>query len=402
MPKVIQIVNRLSLGGLVSNALYMAKYMAPEYETLVLAGMLEEEEGSYEFLAKEMGIRYQILPSMHRKINLWQDLKAYRELKKVIRDFQPDILHTHGAKAGAIGRLAASHCNVKGIFHTFHGHVFHSYFHPLKTQLFLRIEQYLAEKSSCILSVSHQIKQELAEEYKICKADKIQVIELGYDLKIFQENLSQKRQQFRNKYQINPDEIAIGIVGRIVPIKNHALFLKGLKQVLQKTNKKIRAFIIGDGELRNEIESSARNLDIPFNTEKETQFNQPLTFTSWIQKIDVAYAGLDIICLTSLNEGTPVSLIEAQAARKPIITTDVGGVRDTVLEGQTALVSRSNDPDKLAENLLKLINDEQLRQSFGQKGLAFVKDKYAYNRLIKDMKILYNNFVSKNSNATVF
>jgi glycosyltransferase involved in cell wall biosynthesis len=214
--------------------------------------------------------------------------------------------------------------------------------------------------------------------HHICKAEKVHVVPLGFDLSKFQENTAEKRSNFRKKYNLDDDEIAISIIGRLVPVKNHALFLDALKIVAAKTSRKVRAFIIGDGESRMEVEAKARELNIPFVDGTQTNEKQLLTFTSWIKDIDTALAGSDIIALTSFNEGTPVSLIEAQAANKPIVTTNVGGIENVVLPGQTAFLCENNNSGQVAEALLKLIENEQLRASMAEKGWLHVKEKFQF------------------------
>ena len=175
----------------------------------------------------------------------------------------------------------------------------------------------------------------------------------------FQENVETKRKSFRAKYNLEEDEIAIGIIGRLVPIKNHKLFLASLKQVLGKTKKKVRAFLIGDGEEREELKAYATPLGLDFvNGDFEPGMKATVHFTSWIKDVDWANSGLDIIALSSSNEGTPVSLIEAQASCKPIVSTRVGGVSNIVIPNETALLSPSNCPDSFSENLLQLIENE--------------------------------------------
>jgi glycosyltransferase involved in cell wall biosynthesis len=202
--------------------------------------------------------------------------------------------------------------------------------------------------------------------------------------------MDEKRFAFRSRYQLDDDEIAIGIIGRLVPVKNHRLFLEAAKIVLEKTTKKLRFFIIGDGEDRLRIEANARELGIPFMDAMTQTGKSPLTFTSWIKDIDVANAGLDIVTLTSLNEGTPVSLIEAQAANKPIVSTNVGGIENVVIEGITALLSNSkSDAEKFASLILELTENDEKRNTLGRVGWEHVKNRFHYTRLIRDISELY-------------
>jgi glycosyltransferase involved in cell wall biosynthesis len=235
---------------------------------------------------------------------------------------------------------------------------------------------------------------ELVNDFKIAPQDKFAIVPLGFDLNKFETDKDQKRKKFRKEYNVADDEIAIGIIGRLVPIKNHELFLQALAIIKRKTTTKIRVFIIGDGEQRSNIETLAKTLNLPFNNNNLAEPNF-LTFTSWIKDIDVSNAGLDIIALTSKNEGTPVSLIEAQASGKPIVSTAVGGIENIVLPNITALLSGKEDVDGFAQNLLLLIENDKLRAKMSKAGSDFVREKFSYLRLCKDMKDLYISLISQ-------
>jgi glycosyltransferase involved in cell wall biosynthesis len=395
MPRVLRIINRLNLGGPTFNAAYLTKYLAPEFETRLLAGLKDESEASSEFIVRDLGLDPSNIPNMHRALNPFKDGQAYRTIRQAVREFKPDIVHTHAAKAGALGRLAAIQENVPVILHTFHGHVFHSYFHPLKTRLFLEIERWLAKRSSCIIAISEVQRRELCEEFRIAPPDKFAVVPLGFDLNRFHEDRDAKRARFRAEFQVPDDTLAIAIVGRLVPIKNHAMFLKGLKHVLQHTRRPIRAFIVGDGESRAEVEQTARGLGIPFSIETDAVHDKPLVFTSWRRDVDVVYAGADLVALTSLNEGTPVSLIEAQAANRPIVSTRVGGIADVVIEGETALLCASDDTEGFGRLLLELVENDAKRLGMGQSGFEHVMAKYHYTRLVEDVRALYHRLLDE-------
>ena len=394
MTRVLRIINRLNLGGPTFNVAYLTKYLAPEFETLLVSGMIDESEESSEYIAKELGIEPLYIPEMYRDISLIHDRKAYKRIKKIIQEFKPDIVHTHAAKAGTLGRLAAINCGVKNILHTFHGHVFHSYFGPLKTRMFLEIERYLAARSTRIIAISERQKSELGLIYEVAPMEKIEVIPLGFNLEPFLENQEEKRKKFRQEYMVDDDEVVISIIGRIVPVKNHKLFLNALKILLENTNKKVRAFIVGDGEDRQLIEGYASSLGIDFVSFVNEKRKAKLTFTSWKKDIDVVNAGSDIIALCSFNEGTPVSLIEAQAANRPIVTTRVGGITDVVIPEKTALISSKMSVNNFARNLLMLVEDEERRLEMGNRGHDFVGTKFSYKRLIDDTAQLYRRLVA--------
>ena len=393
MPRVLRILNRLIVGGPVLNATYLTHYMAPEFETLLVVGQKEPNEESAEYLANELDIKPVYLPEMQRAVNVFKDFRAYQKIKQIIKEFKPDIVHTHAAKPGALGRMAAWSLKVPVIVHTYHGHVFHSYFGKFRTRFYIGLERYLAKKSNALIAISPTQKNELANEYKIAPEQKFKIIPLGLDLDKFQTGYESKRKKFRDEFRLREDEIAIGIIGRLVPVKNHMLFLEAVSYVLKNSSKPVKAFIVGDGDMRKKLEEKAHQLDISFTSLEDDKHASPLIFTSWRSDVDVINAGLDIVALTSFNEGTPVSLIEAQAAQKPIVSTKVGGIQDVVIENVTALLSDIHDKPSFFENLLRLVEDSELRYELSQQGKQHVMMRYSYQRLIKDMSGLYYNLL---------
>ena len=387
MKKILRIINRFNLGGPTYNAAYLTKYLEDDYETLLIGGKHEKSEKSSMHILENLGLKPIIIEEMQRSIHPILDRIALKKIKDIIIEFKPDIVHTHAAKAGALGRKAAYDLGVKQIYHTFHGHVFHSYFGKIKTNIYKKIERDFAKKSTKIIAISEIQKQELSEIHKICSKEKIEVIPLGFDLKKFYENQTEKRKDFRKKWKIKDGEIAIGIIGRLVPIKNHVFFIDVIEKVIRKSNTSIRIFIVGDGEEKENIidKVSAHNLDYSIDDKIAT-----IQFTSWIKKIDEVNAGMDIICLCSLNEGTPVSLIEAQASGKPIVTTRTGGIENIVVENKTALISDNNDLNKFTENLMSLIKEKDKRTLFSELAIKKSKD-FDYSILIKNIKRLYEN-----------
>lgn len=395
MPRVLRILNRLAVGGPVLNATYLTKYLAPDFHTLLVVGERESHEKSADHLVRQLGIDCLTVPGMGRSVSPASDYSAYRQLRKLIREYKPHVVHTHAAKPGALGRLAAAAEGVPVILHTFHGHVFHSYFNPVKTKLFIQTERYLARKSTAIIAISDQQKKELAHDFRIAPADKFRVIRLGLDLDRFVQDREEKRARFRGEFGLTDDTIAIGIIGRLVPVKNHYLFLKALAHVLAGTRRPVKAFIIGDGETRSDLEAAARAAGIAFSTEKDGRHPHPLVFTSWRSDVDVINAGLDIITLTSFNEGTPVSLIEAQAADRPVLSTRVGGISDIVVEGETALLADIQDTDTFCRHLLQLVEDDGLRQRLGADSSRQVLARFGYQRLMTEMGDLYHELLQK-------
>lgn len=392
MPKVLRIINRFNLGGPTYNVAYLTKYLEG-YETLLVGGEKDESEDSSTFITSSLNLEPVIIEEMKRKIDPRLDIAAYKKIKSIINEFKPDIVHTHASKAGTLGRLAAFSCKVPKVVHTFHGHVFHSYFGVATTTFYKNIERYLAKRSDAIIAISDKQKIELSEIHNICKPEKINVIPLGFDLIKFNSNIESKRSDFRAKYKLEEDTVCIGIIGRLVPVKNHKLFLEGFAKVCQNTSKKVKAFIIGDGELRDNLFELCKTLGLTYSYINQPDYNAQVIFTSWIKEVDQVLAGIDIVGLTSFNEGTPVSLIEAQACNKPIVTTNVGGIENVVLPNETALLCQNNDLDSYYQALLKLVNDDDLRNNMGHQGWIFVKDHFHYTRLCRDMKNLYDNLL---------
>lgn len=395
MPRILRIANRFNLGGPTYNVAYLTKYLPPEYETLLLGGEKDDSEEGSEHILEDLGIKPVIISEMKREINVKEDRAAYLKIKSIIKEFKPDIVHTHASKAGTLGRLAAFSMNVPVVVHTFHGHVFHSYFGKLKTEFYKNVERYLAMRSSKIIAISEKQKEELSQVHRICPAKKIEVIPLGFDLNKFNENKDENRKIFRNRYKISDHEIVVSIIGRIVPVKNHELFLRAIKNVKDRTKKRIRAFVVGDGEDRIKTENFALSLGLDISDWLQSGKVATVTFTSWIKEVELVTAGSDVIAMTSMNEGTPVSLIEAQAAGKPIVSTNVGGIENITIPGVTALLSDRFHVENFSSNLLKLIEDDELRSSMSMKGWEFVKENYHYNRLTTDMENLYSELLHK-------
>lgn len=388
MIKVLRITNRFNLGGPTYNVTFLTRFLSDEFETQLWGGAISADEGEALFIPEKYGVKAQVIPEMQRAINFKNDRVAFKEIREIIRTFQPDIVHTHASKAGALGRRAAVKEKVPVIVHTFHGHVFNNYFGRLKTTFYKNVERRLAKKSDAIIAISPLQKKELVEVYRIASSDKVKVIPLGFDLELFQKNREENREKFRTQIQAANDEVVIGLIGRMVRIKNHLGFLDAVDQVASKTEKKLRICLIGDGELREEIELKARELEAKYD-------NLSVVFTSWLKNVDEALPGLDLVCLSSLNEGTPVSLIEAQAAGLPVLTTDVGGVRDVVEDGKTGIVTGKFDHVEYGNALLELIENEDIRAKMSQNGWNHVKDKFHYKILCANMEELYRDLLAK-------
>jgi glycosyltransferase involved in cell wall biosynthesis len=396
MYKVLRIINRFNLGGPTYNAGYLTKHLPENFETRLIGGPNEESEADSLFILENIGVQGEIIEEMRRSIHPLNDWRAFLRLRKIIREYKPDIVHTHASKAGTLGRLAALLSGVPVIVHTYHGHVFHSYFSPLKTFVFKTIERILARKSDAIIVISNLQKQELCRQFNIVPEKKAHVIPLGFDLRRFSVNQAEKRTLFRKQHNIADDEILVVIVGRLAPIKNHAMFLRIIQKVseLQPENK-IRFMIVGDGETRTDIETQAIKAGFSISTPEKNNPTATLIFTSWIREVDNVYSGADISVLTSLNEGTPVSLIESLAAGVPVISTNVGGVADFVTDGVHGFLTDVNDELLFAQRIIELSESEKLRKEMADNGKNQVLNLFDFRRLVTDVANLYTNLLSK-------
>jgi len=381
MPKILRIVNRFNLGGPTFNAAYLTKYLSPEYETLLIGGKHTDSEESSDHILNNLDVNFLKIEEMSREVSILNDYRAYKKIKQIIADFNPDIVHTHASKAGLLGRLAAKKMNVKIIVHTFHGHIFHSYFGTIKTSIFKNLERFLAIKTDKIIAISNIQKQELSKKHKIAQSEKFKVIPLGFDLNKFNKNIVENRILFRNKYQVEANEIVISIVGRLVPIKNHKLFIDAIHLLTKKTDKNIKAFIVGGGELFDELTQYVTTLKLQNN----------IIFTSWIKETEQVYAGSDIVALTSLNEGTPVSLIEAQAAAIPIVSTNVGGVSDITIKNSSIIVNQ--EIEELTTAFTEIIKNFEIFKQNAKINQSKIIEKFSYKRLINDYKLFYAKLI---------
>jgi len=388
-PRLLIILNRLVIGGQAADTIPLAWHLQKDFEILILYGEKEKDEIEAGFLLhKYPGILIKKNKYLRRRLNLFIDLTAFFYVLITVIKYKPHIVHTHGAKPGFAGRVAAWIYNVPVIIHTFHGHVFHSYFSKRISHLMAAAERALAKITACAIALSESQKNELVNQYKILPASKITVIQLGF---AFDENLdhSALRQNFRKKYNLQQNNIAIGIVGRIVAVKNHSFFVKVIHHLLTSGVKNLPAFfIIGDGDLRVHAEEELHQKNISFSAE-EINSETRVVFTSWLTDISEVMNGLDIVVLTSLNEGTPLSIIEAQFFKKPVVATNVGGVKDSMEDGITGFLVEKNDIITFFKKLTLLINDEDMRARMGREGNKFASAKFSKQKEITVIKDLY-------------
>lgn len=401
--KIVRIIARLNVGGPARHVVWLNNALQnDEYQSVLLTGSVPEGEEDMSYFAAQYGVEPKFIPEMSRELSPKDIISLWKVFKDLLRE-KPDVIHTHTAKAGTIGRVAGffyrwlTFRKVK-IIHTYHGHIFHSYYGNLKTKFFLFIEKTLAILATDkIIVISRQQFEEIHKQFGVGKEKQFKIITLGIDLSPFQ-NWREKRNILRDELKIADDEILVGLVGRLTEIKNISFFLQVIK--LYKETKysdfpKIRFVIIGDGNMRKSLEEEAEKLGI----------KDFVVFLGNRNDADVFYAGLDIVALTSLNEGTPLSLIEGMANSRAVISTAVGGVTDLLGEVKIAETGYTicergirvllNEKEGFLNGLLCLAQNEELRKECGEKGQKFILSTYSKETLINNIKTLYSDLTKR-------
>lgn len=412
--KIVRIIARLNVGGPARHVVWLSHGLqAPEFDSILVAGTVPPEEDDMGYFASEMGVEPVIVPEMSREISP-QDALTIWKLYKLLKRERPDIVHTHTAKAGTVGRLAGllyrwlTPAILLGrprpcrFVHTYHGHIFHSYYGPMKTRLFLAIEKTLARLGTDrIVVISKQQRQEIHEKFGVGRAHQFVVVPLGLDIRPFAD-WQERGHELRGELGIKPNDILVGIVGRLTEVKNHQLFLDAAAY-WQKTfaqnlpGASVHFAVIGDGHLKSLLTEQAEALGLTGS----------LTFLGTRRDLENVYPALDVVALTSKNEGTPLTLIEAMANARPVISTAVGGVIDLLGEvistdKKTSFEVRergisvpSGDAEAFAEGLDHLVADVTLRREIGERGLQFIAANYSRERLLDDVKLLYADLMTE-------
>lgn len=422
--KIVRVIARLNVGGPARHVVWLtAGLQGANCDSLLVAGTVPPGEEDMGYFATQHDVKPLLMTEMSREISFKDALTIWKLYRLFCRE-SPDIVHTHTAKAGTVGRVAGflyrwltvstllgrpRQCH---FVHTFHGHVFHSYYGPFKTRLFLSVEKALARLiTDRIVVISEQQRREINERFGVGRADQFVVIPLGLDVQSFADWRG-RRHLFRDELGLQSDELLVGIVGRLTEIKNHDLFLRAvaiLKGRLADENSRarsvsqggpprgVRFVVLGDGGLRDRLESQARSLGLAEDVIFAGSRRDPENF----------YPALDIVALTSLNEGTPLTLIEAMANARPVVATAVGGVVDLLGEPteenqeQRYTVHRrglsvpSNNAGAVAAGLFHLIDNPELRTELGIRGLEFVAGNYSKERLLDDIKALYQQLLER-------
>jgi len=375
--RVLRVITRLNIGGPAIHAILLTRGLQHgHFASVLVAGQEGPHEGSMRDLAAKHGVSPRIVPDLGREVSPVNDLRAVFAMYRLIRGSRPHIVHTHMAKAGTAGRLAARLARVPIVVHTFHGHTFHSYFGPLKSRVFLEIERTLARMTDRIVAVNDGQRHEIAE-YGVAPLDKVVTIPLGLEIEPMLR-AEHHRGHLKADLGVNGHHRLVGIVARLVPIKAHEVFLRAAARVHAEAPESVFV-VVGDGERRAELEALSRSLGI----------GDAVRFVGWRADMRAVYADLDVVALSSNNEGSPVALIEALAAARPVVSTDVGGVSGVVRHGENGLLVAPRDPEALADGILTLLQSPEQAAAFGHAGRASVYPHHASSRLVADVERLY-------------
>jgi glycosyltransferase involved in cell wall biosynthesis len=387
-PKVVRIIARLNVGGPARQACILHEKLAPYFDTHLIIGRLADGEQDMSYLLSS-GRNVLQLPQMSREISFWSDALAFWRILRFLRKERPDIVHTHTAKAGVLGRLAAWLAGVPIIVHTYHGHIFDGYFGTLKTKIYLAVERMLGRLSSRVIAVSESQKVEIGSEYRVLPQWKISVIQNGFEIGEFSRGC---REEARKRLGLTRDDFVAVWAGRMVPIKDVQLLAQVIRKAAEKQSK-ICFLVVGDGDQKGELESLVRDCS-------------NVRLLGWRHDMAHIWAAADVALLTSRNEGTPTALIEAMAAEVPFVAPNVGGVKDLAADPKDELPNgfgykaangylNSRSPEALLYGIEQIAENPQIAREMGSAGYALAVRGFSIRRFVEEVKTLYQTLMAE-------
>lgn len=383
--RVMVLISRLNIGGPAMHAALLVKRFGfPDYESVLVCGESHPDGGDMAYFAQSQGIKPLFMPEMTGSSNPIHAVKAIYHLWKLMREFQPDIVHTHMAKAGFLGRVAAWLAGVPVIVHTYHYHVFGGDFDWLRTRLFIRMDHFAARLSDMLIVLTQNLRHELSSVYGVASKARMTVLPLGLDLSGFAQT-PRKQGAFRARFNIPPDAPLIGIVGRLVQVKNHDLFLEAAALVRQ-SRPDARFVIVGDGEDRMHIMGKIRTMGL----------QDSVLMTGWQPDLRPVYSDLDVLVNSSSNEGSPTPIMEALVAGCPVVATAVGGVPDMLDHGRLGLLAMPGHAESLAGAILQALRDPLNPETARE----VMMNRYDIDRLQRDLDSLYRGLLTKKTRPT--
>jgi len=395
-PKIVRIIGRLNVGGPARQACFLHQALRRNFETVLIAGHLDEQEGDMSYLLKSKdGVRW--IRSMSRPVRFWSDFLAFLSIVRILRMEKPDLVHTHTAKAGTLGRVAATLLRVPVRVHTYHGHVFHGYFGPIQTRIWLAIERTLNKITTRTVVISESQAEELVEKYKVISRQKVCTICNGYDLSLFARGADMRKvRNLRREFGFDDSHFVVMWAGRMVPIKNVDL----LAQIVREAQRspRLRFLVIGDGTDRSKLETLTAGCS-------------NIHLAGWRKDMRELWAAADVGLVTSRNEGTPSALIEAMASGKAFVATNVGGVIDlatppTEIDRSFRVIRAGNgfltplEMSPMLDCLEFLAANSDIALAMGNAGRSFALAHYSESRLKTDIETLYFDLLDSTCLAT--
>jgi glycosyltransferase involved in cell wall biosynthesis len=369
MARIAIILGRLAVGGATSHAIDEALYLKDRHEVLLITGLPAEYELNASYLLDGFtGFDHQTIPGFFRTRKIWKHWKTYFTVRKMLRDFKPDVVHTHTPVAGFIGRMAAATLGVKCIVHSYHGLLFKGYFPAWQNEILIAFERWLGRKSHFLLALSEGQKKDLVDKYRIAPPGKVLCVPIGVDIASFAKRENEEAAvSFRNRLNLSRSDVLIGMVGRLVSIKNHQFGLRTF-QKLQQTIPHAKLLIVGDGPTKQPLEAFCQKLGLSYSSDTHHPDGSAfVVFASWQKNMPEVMAALDVVLLTSDSEGTPMCVMEAMAAGKPVVSTCVGGVPEMIDHLVDGMLVEPGDLEGLVAALHHLVNDKALAHSIGSR-----------------------------------
>ncbi len=378
-PKVLEVITRLDRGGSSEVVLFLANSLPrSQFQTVIVSGITADPPEDLEAYTQKTGVPIRFVKNLQREINLFSDSLALFRLYRIIRKERPVLVHTHTSKAGLLGRFAAHLAGVSRIVHTPHGHIFYGYYGPLKTALFVLLERLAAKVTSKMTTLTELEKEDHLVRH-IGSPDQFIPIPCGIDLNPYLK-LSGAPGDIRREWGLSPGDLAVGSVGRLVPIKGHCYFLEACPQI-KKEIPKVKFILVGDGPLRQDLERLSSRL------------GTGALFLGNCTNIPEILQGLDLLVHPSLNEGLGRVLIEAGAAGKPVVATRVGGVPEAVEHGRTGLLVPPRDPSAIAEACVRLLKDGATREAMGRRAREKAFSLFDQQEMVKKVETLYRSLL---------
>jgi glycosyltransferase involved in cell wall biosynthesis len=384
--RIAHIITRMIIGGAQENTLFTCEDLMRVYgdEVVLITGPALGPEGDLLREGRGGGVPRIVLPQLRRAIHPWRDLSAWRAIRRALRDFHPDVVHTHSAKGGVLGRLAASSLGVPAIVHTVHGAPFHPYQSAVARKFFQGCERFAARHCHALVSVADAMT-ELLVDARVAPADKFTTVYSGMDVEPFLR-ADEQREETRRRWGFAPEHVVIGKVARLFHLKGHEFLLAAAPRIVREVPQ-VRFLLVGDGLLR---ESLTRDIE-------RTGLTAHFQFTGLVPPEAIAplLGAMDALVHVSLREGLARALPQALIAGKPVVSYDVDGAREVVLNDVTGLLVPPRHVEALADAIIRLARDPALRRRWGASGRERFTDVFRHETMTARLRQIYERLLAE-------